>query len=265
MNRQRVFRLTFILAGIALASLIINVFLWYGASRPNDPPFLPVSHRRCGEPVALRAEDYNWLGGSRPGDDMEIARLDFCDPVRVKRRDGTERVWFWLEVEATGQVFPYAGWGFPWVDAVTPFPADFRESRNPWWTPRTAIRAVPNQLGYPGADGGSCPQDETLARGVDLFFYREEGFQLPVGMTHSGWVCLYFDPAYGLPDAFTVTISPDRARITQWVDRLYVIRDSPTAPGPPIPDIPERTFCDFVRETHPDSIRAGEACDTSSG
>jgi hypothetical protein len=261
MIRHLFARLTFLLAGIALALLIANGFLWYGAAQSPDAPFVPVLHERCGEPVVLRAETYNRLGGTRPGDDIEIARIDFCDPVRLVREDGVEEVWFWLEVESTGQTFPLTGWGYPWSDVERPFPNDAREPRNPWWNPRNSIRAVPTTLDYLGGDGYACALPEIVDRGVDLFFAREEGFQLPVGSRHAGWVCLYFIPDFGLPEAFTVTLQPDRARITQWVDKLFVVRDSGLYDVPAMPVIQAARFCDFARRTHPASIRAGEVCE----
>lgn len=253
--RPHIPRLTFLLGGLALAALVANAFLWYGAAQAPDVPFLPVQHRACGQPVSLRAEDYNLWGESRRGDDIELALLDFCDPVRVLREDGKKELWFWMSVETTGQVFPYVGWGYPWSDVETPFPADDREPRNPWWAPRTGIRAYPAELGYAGGDGYACPHNEVEARGVDLFFYREEGFQLPVGARHAGWVCLYFDDGNSLPDALTVTVRPDRARITQWVDRFYVVQNAINYDEAAIPAISGHQLCDYARRTHPDSVQ----------
>lgn len=261
MTGQRAARFAFLLAGVALAALVITVFLWVGAAQAPEPPFQPVLHQECGQPVALRAEDYNLWGSTRH--DIELARLDFCDPVRVLRADGRLEVWFWLEVAVTGQVFPYAGWGFPWQDVATPFPADDREPRNPWWEPRSSLRAVPNELGYTGGDGVVCPLAEAQQRGLDLFFYREGGFQLPVGVTHRGWVCLYFDNGQSVPDAFTVTVRPERARITQWVDKLLVATDRGLHDVPAMPFIEAHDLCAHARQTHPATVRPGERCDDS--
>lgn len=255
-------RLTFLLAGVALATALITGFLLYGAAQAPEARFVPAVHRECGQPVVLRAEDYNRWGGTR-GDGVALARIDFCDPVFVIRSDDRREVWFWMSVEITGQVFPYAGWGYPWADVETPFPGDFREPRNPWWAPRTALRAVSNQTGYTGGDGAVCPHLDMASRGLDLFFYREKGFQLPVGATHSGWVCLYFDNGRSVPDAFTVNVQPDRARITQWVDRLYVVRDDGLHDVPPMPAIDDGALCDHARRTHPDTVQAGGACDAA--
>jgi len=261
---QRAFpRLTFLLAGVALATAIITGFLLYGAAQTPEGRFAPAVHRACGEPVTLRAEDYNRWGGTR-GDGIALARIDFCDPVSVIRSDDRREVWFWMSVEVTGQVFPYAGWGYPWADVDTPFPGDFREPRNPWWAPRTALRAVPNQSFYTGGDGAVCPHLDMAGRGIDLFFYREDGFQLPAGATHSGWVCLYFDNGNSVPDAFTVSVQPDRARITQWVDRPYAVRDDGLHDGPPMPTIDDAALCDYARRTHPDTIQAGGVCDAGA-
>jgi hypothetical protein len=254
-------RTTFLLAGITLAALIANGFLWYAAGKAPQPPLRVVQHRACGQPVMLRGEDYVRWGSTR-GQGVDLALLDFCDPVRVRWSGGQQEVWFWLEATVTGQVFPYAGWGYPWQDVETPFPGDNREPRNPWWAPLASLRAVSNQIGYAGGDGLVCPFKETNGRGLNLFFYREEGFQLPVGTTHSGWVCVYFDNRNSLPNAFTVNILPDRARITQWVDKLIVVRDEGLYDEPAIPAIPYDQLCDFARRTHPDTIRPGGACDT---
>lgn len=252
-------QINFLLAGIALAALIVQGFLWYGAAQAPEAPFLPVLHQACGEPVSLRAEDYNLWGSTRH--DIELARLDFCDPVRVRRDDGRLEVWFWLEVTVTGQVFPYAGWGYPWDDVETPFPADIREPRNPWWEPRTSVRGLSNDGEYLGGEGYTCPVNDTRYRGLDLFFAPDQGFQLPVGATHSGWVCLYFDGGSSLPDAFTVSVRPERARITQWVDKLFVVQDAGLYDVPAMPFIEAYAFCDYARRAHPDTIRPGEACD----
>ncbi|NDJ79384.1 MAG: hypothetical protein GYB65_24300 [Chloroflexi bacterium] len=253
-------RFSFLLAGIALAGLIIQGFLWYGAAQAPNAPFVPNIHQACGEPVALRAEDYNRWGGTRPGDDMEVARVDFCDPALLLRADGGYEVWVWMAVEVTGQVFPYAGWGFPWSDVETPFPADRREARNPWWSMRSGLTAIPNGPPYQAGDGFHCPHNEARQRGVDLFYFRDEGFQLPVGTTHSGWVCLYFDNYQTVPDAFTLSIQPDRARITQWVDKLLVVRDTGWYPPPALPAVGESDWCDYLARTQPGTLRAGEVC-----
>lgn len=255
-------RLSFLLAGLALAVLLAAAFLIYSAAQRPVAPLLPVHHLTCGEPVTMRAENYNWLGGTRRDNDVELARLDFCDPVHVIREDGRHEIWFWMSVEITGQVFPYASWGYPWVDVETPFPADFRERRNPWWQPRTAIRALPAETTYLGGDGVACPVHETNARGLNTFFYREEGFQLPLGTTHSGWVCLYFDNGRSVPQAFTVIVQPDRARITQWVDRFYVTDNAEVYGQPPIPTIREDALCAYARWFHPETIQPGGACDS---
>jgi hypothetical protein len=264
MIRRYLPRFSFLLAGLALAALIANGFLWYGAAQAPHAPFLAAVHKQCGQPVALRAEDYDRWGSTRPGDDIELARLDFCDPVRLRRNDGRQEVWFWLEIEVTGQVFPYAGWGYPWQDVQTPFPADSREPRNPWWKPNSSLRGIPGGLNYTGGDGYPCPHSEAVARGVDLFFFREEGFQLPVGTHHSGWVCMYFDNGDSLPDAFIVSVQPDRARITQWVDRLYVVRNTGVSDQPAIPVVVEGAWCDFVRQARPASIHADGPCAAES-
>jgi hypothetical protein len=253
-------RTTFLLAGIALAALIASGFMWYGAGHASKPPFQPSRHRVCDQPVPLRAEDYNRWGSTRE-EGLELAQLDFCDPVRVEWRDGRQEVWFWFEIKVTGQVFPYAGWGYPWNDVETPFPADNREPRNPWWTPRNGLHIRANQIGYTGGDGAVCPLNETLKRGLNLFFYRDEGFQLPVGTTYAGWVCVYFDGWNSLPDAFTLTVLPERARIVQWVDKLFVLGHPENYDEPELSTISEDTFCAYARATHPDSIQAGGACD----
>jgi len=257
-------RTTFFLAGIALAALIANGFLWYGAGQAPLPPLKAVQHHTCGEPVMLRAEDYTRWGSTRT-QGLDLALLDFCDSVRVVSSANEQEVWFWLQAKVVGQVFPYAGWGYPWQDVETPFPGDNLEPRNPWWAPLPSLHAISNQLGYPGGDGYVCPFKETNTRGLNLFFYREEGFQLPVGTTHSGWVCIYFDNWKSLPDAFTVSIQPDLARITQWVDKLFVVRDQGLYDEPAMTMIPYDSLCDFARRTHPDTIRPGGVCDTGQG
>lgn len=254
-------RVSFLLAGLALAMLLAATFLFYGAAQPADAPLLPVHHTTCGEPVPLRVEGYNWLGGTRRGDDIELARLDFCDPVHVVRADGRHEIWFWMSVEATGQAYSYAIWGYPWNDVATPFPADFRERHNPWWQPRSAIRALPAETTYLGGDGVACPVHEANARGLNTFFYRDEGFQLPVGTAHSGWVCLYFDGGQSVPSAFTVVVQPDRARVTQWVDRFYVTDEQGTYDLPPIPSISEDALCAYARWFHPDTVQPGGPCE----
>lgn len=257
--RSLIPRTTFLLAGIALAVLIASGFMWYGAGHASRPPFLPVEHRVCGQPVTLRAEDYNRWGSTR-SQGLALARLDFCDPVRLVWRDGQQEVWFWLKIQVVGQVFPYAGWGFPWQDVETPFPADDREPRNPWWNPRSAVHIVANEIGYPGGDGSVCPINESEQRGLNLFFYREDGFQLPVGTTYAGWVCVYFDNWKSLPDSFTMTILPDRARIVQWVDKHFVVNNAGDTSTPEIPALSEEGLCDYARRTHPESIQSGGAC-----
>jgi hypothetical protein len=259
MVRSIASRVTFLLAGVALAVALVSGFLLYGASQTPKGRFAMARHRECGQPVTLRAEDYNRWGGTRD-DGIALAQIDFCDPVAVVRSDSRHEVWFWMEVEVTGQVFPFAGWGYPWDDIETPFPGDFREPRNPWWAPLSALRAVPNQTGYTGGDGYVCPHHDMVGRGLDLFFYREEGFQLPVGATHSGWVCLYFDNGNTLPDAFTVSIRPDRARIIQWVDRLFVVRDEGLHDESPMPSIDDGALCEHAHRTHSDTVQAGGAC-----
>jgi len=261
MARKILPRLSFLLAGTALAVLIINGFLWYAAAQAPDPPYRPVQHRTCGQPVTMLAEDYNRWGGTR-GEGIELARLDFCNPALMTRDDGRLEVWFWLEVEVTGQVFPYTGWGYAWLDVETPFPADYREPRNPWWTSRTGLRVLPNELSYQGGEGYACPHPEVISRGLTLFFYNEAGFQLPVGTRHSGWVCVFFDSGNTVPDSFTVSIQPDRARIIQWVDRVFATRRTPDVDIAPIPTIREADLCEFARLSHPETIRPGEACDS---
>jgi hypothetical protein len=259
--RRATFRFSFLLAGVALAVVIAELFLWYGARQAPDPVFLPAVHVSCGQPVSLRVEDYELWGGTRWGDDLELARIDFCDAVQVVANDGQREVWFWLEVEVVNQVFPYAGWGFYWVDVNTPFPADDREPRNPWWSARNALRGYPNEIGYTGGQGVLCPHQDTTAWGLDLFFYDQEGFQLPVGMKHAGWVCMYFDLGQSIPDAFTVTVRPDRARITQWVDKLFVTQNDGRYPAAPLSLIYENELCFFAQTARPESVRPGELCD----
>lgn len=250
-------RITFLFAGAALAALVINGFLWLGAAQSPPTPYHAILHRACGEPVMMRAEDYNLLGGTR--DDLDLARLDFCDPVRLVRDDGREELWFWLDVESIGQVYPYTSYGFAWNDIVTPFPADSREPRNAWWLPITSLSALGNDLGDRHGGGTACPLDEAQQRGVDLFFYREEGFQLPPGIHHSGWVCVTFE-TLTLPDVFTVTIQPQRARLTQWVDKVFMVRQRAGYDEPPVPVIAQEDWCDFARRTHPASVLGDGGC-----
>ena len=254
-------RISFLLVGLALAALGATAFLIYASAQGPEAPILPIQHITCGEPVSLRVEDYNWLGGTRREGSIELARLDFCDPVHVNRADGSHEIWFWMSAEVVGQAYPYANWGYPWVDVETPFPADFREPRNAWWQPRSAIRALPVATTYLGGDGVTCPVEEANTRGLNTFFYREDGFQLPVGTTHSGWVCLYFDGGASIPEAFTVTIQPDRARVTQWVDRFYVTGENQPYEQPPIPSISEDALCAYARWVHPETVQPGGPCE----
>ena len=258
--RRLMGRFSFLLAGIALSAAVGSGFMWYAAGQHGDPPYVPSHHKYCGEPVALRAEDYNLWGSTRSDSGVELALIDICDPVQVQRADGLKEVWFWMEVEVTGQVFPYAGWGYYWVDVETPFPADPREPRNPWWTPRTGLQVYPNELGYTGGRGYHCIHDQARARGLDLFFYLEDGFQLPVNTTHSGWVCVYFDGGRTLPNAFTVTVQPDRARIVQWVDKLITLGGYDVDEISIAPLVQENELCDYARFTHPETIQLDGPC-----
>ncbi|HEX3050799.1 MAG TPA: hypothetical protein VHP83_09115 [Aggregatilineaceae bacterium] len=249
-------RFSFLLAGLALAALLINGLMWYGADQPANVPYVPAHHTTCGQPVEMRAEDYDLWGSTRPGHDLPLALVDFCDPIQLTRADGQTEIWFWLSVEVVGQVFPLTGWGYPWVDMETPAAADYREPRNPWWNERASIRAIPDEIGYLGGDGYACPFEEMTQRGLDLFFYRPEGFQLPVGTRREGWVCIYFDGGRTLPSTLIVSIQPDRARITQWVDKFMVTSGDPSA----IPTLPEDQLCDFARRTHPATIQTSGVC-----
>ena len=257
-------RLPFLLVGVALAALGATAFLLYASAQGPQAPVLPAQHITCGEPVSLRVEDYSLLGGTRGEEDIELARLDFCDPVHVTRDDGSHEIWFWMSAEITEQMYPYASWGYPWVDVETPFPADFREPRDAWWQPRSTIRAIPAETTYLGGDGVACPVEATNARGLRTFFHREDGFQLPVGTTHSGWVCLYFDGGQSVPNAFTVTVRPDRARVTQWVDRFYVTTEDGSYSQPPIPSISGDALCAYATFFHPDTVQPDGPCESRS-
>lgn len=251
-------RFTFLLSGLVLAVIVANGFLMYGAAHPPTVITRAVQHERCGEPAIMRAEDYELLGSLRG--DIEVARFDFCDPVQVLRRDGTLEFWVWMSIETTAPVFSLSGWGRPWVDVETPFPADSREPANPFWRARDSIRGIPGGFDYLGGEGLPCLHGEARRWGVDLLYFEEEGFQVPVGERHTGWLCLYFDNGNSIPPLFTLTTHPYRGRITQWVDKLFETRES-GFPAERVPLIQEETFCQHVAETHVTTIQPDGHCE----
>lgn len=273
-------KLSFLLAGVFVAALIVGVFLLAGTLEPKYEPFGPNQHTTCGQPVTMRAEGYNLLGGTRygrdaddPGDDIPLANVDLCDPFLEILPSGEERLWFWLEVEVIGQVFPYAAWGLPWEDVMRGNPADERNPIDPIWTPESVYGLAHHD--YTGSEWRGrraevCSDwDES---GLKQFFNSEHGFTVPVGTTQAGWVCLTFstpEHPHRMPEALSVTTSPRRARITRWVDALIWIHVAPDTEegGHEIQAAVQgrEARCRYAEARRPGSILPGGACEISPG
>jgi len=229
---------SFLLAGLFLAALILGGILLIGILTPKYDPFGSNQHTTCGEPGAMRAEGYNLLGGTRygrdaddTGDDFPLALLDFCTPIIEQRPDGEERLWFWLEIEVIGQVFPYAAWGLPWEDLGRLNPADERNPVDPIWTPNAVwgiADAAHSGSTWAGRQARVC--DDWDTSGLTQFFNTANGFTIPYGTTQAGWVCLTYsdeNQTRPLPAAMVITTRPIRARLTRWGDAWIRIRPDP--------------------------------------
>lgn len=274
----------FLLAGAALAVMIVAALLWLGSVRDAYSHFKANVHETCGQPVALRAEGYNLLGGTRygvdggdPGDDVTLAMVDICDPVIQVLASGEERLWFWLSVESTGQTFPYYTWGIPEEDIHDPNANEWRDPVDPLWAYTafivTAIADDPSATYWPTARGELCPPVPGETPGIALFIDSENGFRIPVGRTRSAWVCLRMGQGLPLPAELQLSIRPQLARLTRWVDRVFtIVEETPaTAPagevvqrGYALPVVhTNQDVCYHAQDTHPGSILPGGGCPRS--
>ncbi len=269
----------FLFAGLALAALLLATLLWLGSLRGAYTHFQPNVHQACGQPVSLRAEGYNLLGGTRygsepgdPGDDVELALVDFCDAVVQVLAHGEERLWFWFRVQSTGQVFPYYAWGIPEEDIRNPNANEWRHPVDPLWgySAFTITRYATEDIYWDTRRGELCPLDRRDLPGINLFIDSEYGFRIPVGTTRAGWVCVRMGYGEPLPDSVLVSIRPQLARITRWVDRRFdIVLESPaTVAGQPVTarryQLPvlhtNQEMCDHALQTHPESITPGGGC-----
>lgn len=265
---------SFFLSGIFLAALLLGLVLLIGILSPKYDPFSANHHTVCGEPVAIRAEGYNILGGTRygrgpddPGDDYPLALLDFCDPFVEVTTDGEERLWFWFEVEVIGQVFPYAAWGLPWEDLARINPADNRNPIDPIWTPESVwgvSDAGPGSDYWAGRQAYVC--NDWDQSGIMQFFNAEYGYTIPYGTTRAGWICLTFSNDAGnlaLPERMIVTSRPQRARLTRWADAQIRVRTEPGIDAPFALDSAETTAerCAIAETSRPGSLIPGGPCE----
>lgn len=184
---------------------------------------------------------YNLLGGTRYGtepgdlgDDIELALVDICDPVVQVLPSGEERLWFWLEVTATGQPFEYYAWGVPDQDIYNPNANEWRDPVDPLWGYSAfEITSFATSSSYWSTERGElCPLGHDDLPGIRLFVDSEYGFRIPVGMTRAAWVCVRMGQGQPLPESTLVSIRPQLARITRWVDRLFEIRGEETTAAP---------------------------------
>lgn len=270
-------RLSFVLAGLLLAALIFGGILLAGILTPKYEPFAANRHTTCGQPVTMRAEGYNLLGGTRygrdaddPGDDVPLANIDLCDPFVEVQPDGQERLWFWFSVEVIGQVFPYAAWGLPWEDLGRINPADERNPIDPIWTPESIWGVADARVGggyWAGRQATVC--DDWDRSGLLQFFNAERGFSIPYGTTRAGWVCLTFsneERPIPLPDTLVVTSHPRRARLTRWADALVRVRQEPGINAPfalPAVHTPQE-LCQHAAAVRPGSVVPGGPCQEGS-
>lgn len=266
----------FLLAGIALAVGVIAALLWLGAMQPAYSHFTPNTHAACGEPVALRAEGYNLLGGTRygtgpddPGDDVTLALVDLCDPVVQRLPTGEERLWFWVEVAAVDQTFPYYAWGIPEEDIHNPNANEWRDPVDPLWnyTAFTITPYVVNDGYWATGRGELCPLEDMAQTGLALFIDSAYDFRIPPGRTRAGWVCVRMGYAEPLPDAVQISIRPQLARVTRWVDRVFIITDTSQTPTPnndhplALPLLySDYDVCEFALTSHPETVLSDRGC-----
>jgi hypothetical protein len=269
-------RRRFLLAGAALAAAIIAALLWLGSLRHALTHFSANIHQTCGQPVSLRAEGYNLLGGTRygtdagdPGDDVDLAHLDICDPVVQVMAHGEERLWFWLEVTATGQTFPYYAWGIPEEDIHNPNANEYRDPVDPLWDYR-AITVLRYELadGYWQTGRGElCPLDPDDLPPVNLFIDSGNAFRIPVGGTRAAWVCVRMGFGQPLPNALVINFRPLLTRLTRWVDKPFDIAEDTAPTYTPFGEVrrhyllpvlhTNEEVCAYAQEAHPESIGPG--------
>ncbi len=270
----------FLLAGVALAALLVAGLLWLGSIQGPYTHFKPNVHEACGQPVALRAEGYNLLGGTRygvdggdPGDDVTLALVDLCDSIVQVLPNGEERLWVWLEIDSVGQTFPYYTWGIPEQDIKHPNANEWRDPVDPLWGYGAfEVTLVADSSGayWPTTRGEVCPPIAGQVPGVTLFIDSGNSFTIPVGRTRAAWLCVRMGEGLPLPDELQITVRPGLARLTRWVDaRITVISETPATT--PAGQVIERAYalpfvhtndevCYHAQDTHPESIMPGGGC-----
>ncbi len=277
-NRRFPGQTRFALAGMGLAGALIAALLWLGSLRPPFNHFQATPHETCEQPVSLRAEGYNLLGGTRygadpgdPGDDVELALIDICDPAIQLLPNGEERLWFWLEVQAVGQTFPYYAWGIPDEDLRDPNANEWRDPVDPLWNYRAFTVVSENSAGdyWDTGRGELCPLEPDEPPGIALFIDSVNDFRIPLGRARAAWVCVRMGFRERLPDVLQVSIRPELARLTRWVDKTFTIRGQAAAPDSPsviergyqLPVLHTQTeLCYHAEDTHPESILPGGGC-----
>jgi hypothetical protein len=270
----------FLLLGVGLAAGLLTAALWLGSLRHAYSHFSSNVHETCGTSVSLRAEGYNLLGGTRygtePGDtgyDVELAQIDICDPVLQVLPNGEERLWFWLDVHSTGKTFPYYAWNVPERDIQNPNANEWRDPVDPLWGAFafTVTNYVTDEVYWSTTRGEICPPIAGEVPGVALFVDSTFNFRIPEGQRRSAWMCVRMGPGQPLPDTLMLTIRPQLARLTRWVDRIFPIKgesrdaDEVLRRGYQLPVLhTNEDICYHALDTHPDSILPDGGCPYSA-
>ncbi len=266
----------FLLAGLALAAGLVAVVLWLGALQPAFTHFTSNVHTDCGAPVTMRAEGYNLLGGTRygrdygdPGDDVDLALVDFCHAAVQRLPNGEERLWFWLDIQTVGKTFPYYTWGIPELDIENPNANDWRDPVDPLWAFNSIVitNYAADSTYWTTAYGQLCPRDTSLP-GIAIFFDSENAFRIPQGGRRTGWVCVRMSEGQPLPDTTMISLRPGLARLTRWVDKIFAVKGEAqdAATGALVQDYLLPTLstaedvCDMARHAHPESIILNGGC-----
>ena len=260
----------FLLFGIAIAVGLMAALLWLGSLRGSYTYFSPNIHETCGDPVSLRAEGYNLLGGTRYGtepgdlgDDVELALVDMCDPAIQILPNGEGRLWFWLEVKTTGQVFPYYSWGIPDEDIHNVNANTTRNPADPLWNYRAMSIIGMNTAGtyWPTQRGEICPMDDDQLPDIAMFFDTANGFRIPQGRTRAGWVCVRYGEGERLPDKIAIELQPENARITRWVEKIFPIRGMSSTQEYHMPAVyTTDDVCNYALDIHPETILPAGDC-----
>jgi len=159
----------------------------------------------------------------------------------------------------------------PERDIYNPNANEWRDPVDPLWGYSAfEISSYATSPGYWTTGRGElCPLGNDDLPGITLFVDSEYGFRIPVGRTRAAWVCVRMGQGLPLPESTLISIRPQLARITRWVDKLFEVKGerSVETPHPAVtrgfllPMVHTNTeVCVHAFDTHPESIIPQGGC-----